>query len=416
MATPPPFAYNLLELYRQHRDEIETLTDPVALFLLAFVNEMGHVPLDELAGDAGLTPAELRAKMTLLTRGQLLREDAGSAVVTALGKRLLEEIGFVGLPPAPPREPPKPSEPPPSKPIPPKPAPVPTTPGWLWGAIAFLSTGAVILIGILVVGIIYITSQSPTPTPFIMPTPFIAAPTVAPTWTPTASQTPTLAPAPTWTPTASRTSTSTPTSTPTPSPTPAGRITGAVMRAADQKAIPGARIQISSGQVVTSLDGSYGFSGLASGTYSVTASATGYNAQTQSVTVRSDGTTRLDFQLTKAITAKGEATLRPWDCFNLDSPGEYFAAPSNPEFFTCPTRADIQWLSKEIRLLNGAAVAPAASPYTYEGCQQAALPGGGFAPVLNKYYCVYTSNNQTALVRFTKIDSANRITFYWWLY
>jgi hypothetical protein len=413
MSTPSP--YNLLELYRQHRDEIDAITDPVTLFILAYVNHVNRIRLNELAGELGVSRTVLNRTLLPLYRGNLMTESAQTLSLTPLGKRVLQELGFAA-PPIPPTEPPK---------QPPKPSAPPTAgaPGWLWGIIAFLGTAVIVLSGALAVGywLLNPTVPSvPTITPIIATSvlpatrTFTPTPSLTPTPTPTATATPSLTPTPTTTATA--TPTWTPTFTPTPSPIPTGRISGVVVRAFDQTAIPGARIQISAGPAVTSLDGKYEFAGLAPGTYSITASAPGYDPKTQSVSVTSGGTTSLNFQLTKAMTAKGEATLRPWDCFNLDYPGEYFAAPSNLYFFTCPARADIQWVSGKIKLLNGASVTPASPPYTYEGCTLAGLPGGDFVPVLNKYYCISTNNNQTAVIQFTKIDSANRITFYWWLY
>ena len=100
--TPPPsdsqpLQYNLLKLYRQHRDEIDTLTDPTTLFILDLTNHYGRVLLDELAGDLGLSPTALRKKIAPLLRGQMIAENDQAVTVTALGKRMLDHIDF--LPP-----------------------------------------------------------------------------------------------------------------------------------------------------------------------------------------------------------------------------------------------------------------------------------------------------------------------------
>ncbi len=175
-----PADYNLLELYRQHRDEIDSITDPTSLFILAFTNQLGKSAVDELAGDLGIPPKNVRAKLTPLLRAQLMIEAKDSLTVTPLGKLVLEELGFF-TPPAPPSERPKDSEPP--KQPPKAPTQVPGSPDWLWGVIAFLGTGAVVLTGIILVGIYILPDWLNPPIPTITPRIATSAP-VAPTLAP----------------------------------------------------------------------------------------------------------------------------------------------------------------------------------------------------------------------------------------
>ena len=182
-----PSAYNLLELYRQHRDEVDVLTDQTSLFILAFANEMKSVDIDDLAGDLHLSLTALRAKLTPLLRGQMMLDSKGILTVTALGRRVLIELGFIPPLPPGPAEPPKKPEPPTQPPrqrLVRREAPPPTkstsvvikstvTPGWVWGIIAFLLTG-LILLGSLIVAIIVWPRSTPAP-PRIAPQAFFGA-------------------------------------------------------------------------------------------------------------------------------------------------------------------------------------------------------------------------------------------------
>ncbi|MBI5030211.1 MAG: hypothetical protein HZB51_06770 [Chloroflexi bacterium] len=206
-----PSDYNLLELYRAHRAEIDVLTDQTALFILAFTNTMNGVQIDELAGDLGISMASLQTRLDPLLRGALMRQHGERLAVTVLGKRILEEIGFL-TPPIPPTD--TPGEPPNKPPAPPT-ILSPGTPNWLWGIIAFLGTAAVVLvvvaIGVLVILPNVINPAAPTITPLIATTVAKATHTL----TPTPSATPTITPSPTATTSSTPTTTSTATSTPT---------------------------------------------------------------------------------------------------------------------------------------------------------------------------------------------------------
>ncbi len=217
-----PSDHNLLELYRQHRDEIDALTTPDTLFLLAFANHLGSVRVDTLASDLGLSLGVLRAKLTPLLRGQLIAEDRRTLMVTALGKRVLAEIGLLAPPLAPsqlPKEPEPPRQPPTAGA---KPA---GTPGWLWSMIAFLGTGAVALLVILVAGIVFLPEILPPRVPTITPQIATSIPLITATGTPTPSPSPSSTPTSTLTPTASATSWVTPTASATPTLTPTSSAT-----------------------------------------------------------------------------------------------------------------------------------------------------------------------------------------------
>jgi hypothetical protein len=144
-----PLQYNLLKLYRQHRDEIDTLVDPTTLFILDLTSHYGTVQLDELAGDLGLSPTALKIKIAPLLRGQMLIENDASVSVTALGKGLLDRIDFL-----PPLAVSLVAE-----------RPVTTAqkllaatpahaPSWLWGVAIFLGIAAVALLLILVIELV----------------------------------------------------------------------------------------------------------------------------------------------------------------------------------------------------------------------------------------------------------------------
>jgi hypothetical protein len=159
VATPSP--YNLLELYREHRDEIDVLTDETALFILAFTDHIGTVTLGKLASDVNLSPGALRTKLTPLLRGRMLLESTETLSVTTAGKRLLSEIGFGTPPPVGPSATPKPSAPtqpqPPKfvrKPETPKPAATSKAKGSNCTCLGIIGCGGLLIVGIIVVLII----------------------------------------------------------------------------------------------------------------------------------------------------------------------------------------------------------------------------------------------------------------------
>ncbi|MEW5720765.1 MAG: hypothetical protein AB1817_19225, partial [Chloroflexota bacterium] len=188
-----PHPRNLLELYRQHRDEIDVLTDDTSLFLLGFIQQIGTVRAGELSRELNLPMAELSKKLQRLTRAQLIATGAAGLTATAMGARLLQEIGFLGLPPVSPGEPPKKPEPPPQpkRPEPPalaKPKPTGFNPVLVLGAIGAMGFVAVITT-VLVIAWWALSEQPPE-------IPTLALPTAAPVL-PTRVLPPTVLPTPT---------------------------------------------------------------------------------------------------------------------------------------------------------------------------------------------------------------------------
>jgi hypothetical protein len=121
-----------------------------------------------------------------------------------------------------------------------------------------------------------------------------------------------ISPAPTPKPTPSASSSPSPFPTPTlpatsPTPTPASAgISGQVTDSQTRTAIVGATVSLSPGGALTLTDanGYYSFSGLAPGSYTVTASAAGYNSASQTVTLTGSQKANLNFRLISA-TAYG---------------------------------------------------------------------------------------------------------------
>jgi len=89
-----PFQYNLLELYREHRDEMDVLNDPMRLFFLAYMNYTGRTLLKGLSKDVGLAEASLLDEMAPLLRGEMIARSNGSVAVTAYGRRMLDGLGL----------------------------------------------------------------------------------------------------------------------------------------------------------------------------------------------------------------------------------------------------------------------------------------------------------------------------------
>jgi hypothetical protein len=95
-----PFRYNLLELYREHRAEIDVLSDSLPLFFLSYVQQTGRIPLDRLSKDIGLAEDSLLQVIAPLLRGEMMTRADGMLATTAFGKRTLEQLGLC-LPAAP---------------------------------------------------------------------------------------------------------------------------------------------------------------------------------------------------------------------------------------------------------------------------------------------------------------------------
>lgn len=183
-AGAPRSERNLLELYRAHRDEIETLTLLTSLFILAFTHHVGVAGLEEIARELNLSRAALLQSLAPMLSGKLMTLDAGRLSVTAAGQQLLSEIGFI--PPAPP-PPPKTS----SRGVPNQP----------WAIMRLLVSGIVLLTAALALfsilgSIILVGGPTATPTQVYR---LDLSPSLTPTDTPTSTPTDTSTPAVTFT-------------------------------------------------------------------------------------------------------------------------------------------------------------------------------------------------------------------------
>lgn len=94
----------------------------------------------------------------------------------------------------------------------------------------------------------------------------------------------------------------------TPVTTSPGAITGRVTNITTGGAVSGATVSFSGGSATTDANGNYSFSGVAPGTYSVTASHTGYFNVTHSVTVSSGSTATLNFAMATGGKIGGTVT------------------------------------------------------------------------------------------------------------
>ena len=94
----------------------------------------------------------------------------------------------------------------------------------------------------------------------------------------------------------------TPIPTPTATPSETGNIVGVVTDAETGAGIVGATVSTDTGlTTATIINGAYAFRNIDTGDYMLTASATGYTSDSQSVTVTARETTRVDFALTSGI-------------------------------------------------------------------------------------------------------------------
>ncbi len=142
--------------------------------------------------------------------------------------------------------------------------------------------------------------------------------TVTDTATVTAAATPTPTPTATATPGVTPTPTATPTGTATPTPTPGttGVIVGTVSTGGVP--IPGATVTVDTGETgTTGPDGTYAIANVSAGDHTVTASATGFDSSSQTVTVVAGSTVVADFNLTPSAvtpTPTPTATATPVVC------------------------------------------------------------------------------------------------------
>jgi len=137
--------------------------------------------------------------------------------------------------------------------------------------------------------------------------------TVTDTATVTAAATPTPTPTATATPGVTPTPTATPTGTATPTPTPpsTGVIVGTVSTSGVP--IPGATVTVDTGETgTTGPDGTYTIANVSAGDHTVTASATGFDSSSQTVTVVAGSAVVADFNLTpSAVTPTPTPIVTP---------------------------------------------------------------------------------------------------------
>ena len=93
-ATLQPFRYNLLELYREHRDEIDVLSDAMPLFFLTYISCTGRSALTELSKEIGLAEDSILKVVAPLLRAEMLTHSDATLAATAFGKRMLDGLGF----------------------------------------------------------------------------------------------------------------------------------------------------------------------------------------------------------------------------------------------------------------------------------------------------------------------------------
>ena len=87
-----PFDHNLLELYRNHREEVEVLTNPGSLFLLAYIHYLGNANINTLASEIGMPVATLRQDLGILFTGEMIAETDGILSATRFGKHLVSSV------------------------------------------------------------------------------------------------------------------------------------------------------------------------------------------------------------------------------------------------------------------------------------------------------------------------------------
>ena len=96
--------------------------------------------------------------------------------------------------------------------------------------------------------------------------------------------------------------------TASPPPTTTGTVSGVITRIGTTQALAGATVKFSGGSTTTNTSGAYTLGNVPAGTASITASASGYLARTQTVTVNSGATSTLNIQLSTAGRISGTVT------------------------------------------------------------------------------------------------------------
>lgn len=137
-----------------------------------------------------------------------------------------------------------------------------------------------------------------------------------------AAVTPTPSPTPSPTPTPGVTPVVTPSPTPSPAP---GAITGSVVSSILGQPVSGATVSTDTGgyTATTGPDGSYTIADVAAGDYTLTATATGFESSSQSVTVTAGAATTANFDLVPSVPGTPTPTVGPTptppECDTVDS-------------------------------------------------------------------------------------------------
>ncbi len=93
-AAAHPFPHNLLELYREHRNEIDVLLFPISLFILAFTYHVGKITSTGLARDLELSQKELEDALDWLKSAGFLTQAGAEFQISDIALRLLHSIGL----------------------------------------------------------------------------------------------------------------------------------------------------------------------------------------------------------------------------------------------------------------------------------------------------------------------------------
>lgn len=96
-----PLTRNAFELYESHKEEVDILSDERALFLLAFLQESGHLSMDQLLRDLPWERGSLKNLLGRLERAGMINAVAdgeGSLHVTPMGENFLNTVLYTSDP------------------------------------------------------------------------------------------------------------------------------------------------------------------------------------------------------------------------------------------------------------------------------------------------------------------------------
>lgn len=88
------FPFNLLELHRVHRSEVDLMNDVTAYFLLALIHQTQGSSYKALMRDAGLAGDLLQRKLGPLLTSRMLIDENGMLHLSSLGEQVLGELGL----------------------------------------------------------------------------------------------------------------------------------------------------------------------------------------------------------------------------------------------------------------------------------------------------------------------------------